>query len=185
MKTLATILLCLFVSLVSNTSGSSQTATERTIQDLDTLQRLATGVGSTALAAPFGRYFLLRRENELLAIKIIRHSEDLVKSQYEWIWLRGEQREEGVGWLSEKFASREPDFLVIHSFNVKWSSGDWFYLDQAGLEMARTEIVDKEAIAAKVKGTTWYTPESLKRQHDAGLAMFRKCVEEIASPSHR
>lgn len=153
------------------------------IKHLDSLHRLATGYGSTALGSPFGRYLLLRHNDEILAIKIIQHSSGLSKSQYEWVWLRSEKQEEGVGWLSEN-ESQEPDFVVIHSFNVKWSSGDWFYFDKSGLEMARTEIVDKEKIKKLVETPMWFTKESLERAHEGTIAMFRQSLKDsVVNPS--
>ena len=152
------------------------------IGHLDTFYRLAMGYGGTALAAPFGRYLLLRHDDEMLALKIIQHSPDLSKSQYEWVWLRGEKKEEGVGWLSET-ESQEPDFVVIHSFNVKWSSGDWFYFEKAGLEMARTEIVDIERIKTQAKTASWFTKESLNRSHEGTIAMFRQCLNDYVANS--
>ncbi len=149
------------------------------VQRMDTLYGLATGIGRTALGAPFGRYLLLRHDDEMLAIKIIQHSSGLSKSQYEWVWLRGEKQEEGVGWLSET-DSQEPDFVVIHSFNVKWSSGDWFYFNKPGLEMARTEIVDKEKIKKLVETPSWLTKESLKLAHEARIAGFQQCLKDSA-----
>ena len=140
---------------------------------------IATGVGESgnALAAPFGRFLLVRNQEQLLAIQVVQHVpnwREWSKSKTKIRWFLQDQKSKkwrsGATELSEWRNGRSTgsDFIVAGNSRVEWSSGDWIYFSKEHpFQMARTEWIAQEQINANAPDLVWFSmpPEKVRSPH--------------------
>lgn len=108
-------------------------------------REMATGIGSNAIQAPFGRFLLIKSGPQCLALRLTEHVELLeargvrgYSSKYEWFLqpdgsmdFSKPNVEKGKIEMSERKSGNSPSgspTLKAGSFPLlEWSSGDWVY----------------------------------------------------------
>ena len=133
---------------------------------------MATGLGSNAVKAPFGRILLITANEELLAIKITKHRGGKA-SDYQWKLWSGETTKEGKGELDE---AKSQLVVAQGSMKVTWSAGDWFYMKTDGSDnilMARTEFTEFDEVRGAIEKARWLSVKDLQEMRKRDLDGLR------------
>lgn len=154
---------------------------------------------TTALEAPPGRFFLLRRGDEYAAVKITRSAEHK-SADYDWYYQkaggsyvignwpekgsgRAYEGGEGLNWCDPATTPRR---IRCGPLSVEWSAGNYVYLSgpqgAAEVEMAMTPWTRLEQVDIGDPGLVWlrYSGTSIK---PLPVQTFWFVLTEIVSPA--
>jgi hypothetical protein len=149
---------------------------------------LVSSLGDNSVRAPFGKFFLIRRGSEYLALRFIEHTRpqivnrggskfrDYKGARYEW-YLQSDGSmnfskpnvRKGIKEITETEAGPRGSYGVIDvgSFLLRWSLSDWIYFpdgDGSSVAMALTEWVRIEEVNPQDELLRWITKETLRTQ---------------------
>ena len=155
---------------------------------LEFYRSLVSGLGDNAIRAPFGKFFLIKKGPEYLALRFTEHTKPQIVNQggskyreykgakYEW-YLQSDGSMDfskaNVRKGSKEITETEVGptgthgVIDIGSFSVRWSLSDWVYFpdgDRSSIEMSVTEWVRIEDVKPQDELLRWITKEKLRTQ---------------------
>ncbi|MGK0189677.1 MAG: hypothetical protein ACI9R3_005494 [Verrucomicrobiales bacterium] len=173
-------LISVAIALVLNGTAKAQVnpvdeKREGTINWIMSFRSFATGRCDRAIRAPFGRYLLIQREEQILALKLEKHIPSKNKhgiSRFSWVSFFVSKRIDS-GIIEFEEGPGGDTLIRADGFEVEWSAGDWIYLNEE-IKVARTEateitelfssdVVYPVEVPAKVGKLKWYSLKDLMR----------------------
>jgi hypothetical protein len=185
MKSIISVLILAFSAVaVGEDEGVTKQQKEDLVRAFVRYQSFFHGYGSNAVPSPFGRYLLVRKEDQILALKLEKHLPSKTKphfsaSTFSWILFKEKRAVESGKVTLDEPEKKGSDWIRINGFEIEWSSGDWIYLNDK-IEVSITEAIEPNEIFSGqelkwfkktdiAKRTGWDTEETKLLQRALGL----------------
>ena len=176
---------------------------ERVVEQDKKLERfrlyrsLATGLGTNAVRAPFGRFLLVRMGQQCLALRVTEHVKssrptDGDVSIYEWFlqndgsmdFSKANVQKGGGEIFDYKNGVYQSAYIAAGSFPVlEWSSSDWIYFQRGATPVGGYAPGSKEDQRAKnmrMTFTEWVRIGDVKAQDKSLFWLSRAQVKQFA-----
>lgn len=124
-------------------------------------------IGNNAVRADVGKFILLKREGNRVALKITQQTRPVGEDQYfkgaryECYVFLGKDHDQSMKYVGEVYDSDSSGdghrnvYIDCDTFRIEWSLSNWIYFGDSIYEVARTEAKDIANVDFKDSSLVW------------------------------